>query len=280
MYISVKVSVKTVNAEKRFIYHQHNWLPYAISHILLHVLLMLGHESVRVRTNYLAMKEVDVDGHNFCPTDTKLDQERRQPESTLTYSLELPPPLPPRPGRGNVVYPNKPLVRPTVRMKALDWNRIILQRPGKTRASTLLSVPSPGTEHLACFWEWTYIDLIYSFLSGDELDRVPTTSTIWHSMLEPKIDNEEVERFVMESLLKFNKSSSIQRDFDIMVFFAWYARVPIILIVRVFDFYRLFRQQDGTTSNGMSLYSDVIAQRGKTKHQVLYLRCSPGSVSV
>lgn len=99
-------------------------------------------------------------------------------------------------------------------------------------------------------------------------------------MLEPKIDNEEVERFVMESLLKFNKSSSIQRDFDIMVFFAWYARVPIILIVRVFDFYRLFRQQDGTTSNGMSLYSDVIAQRGKTKHQVLYLRCSPGSVSV
>lgn len=91
MYISVKVSDKTVNAEKRFIYHQHNWLPYAISHILLHVLLMLGHESVRVRTNYLAMKEVDVDEHNFCPTDTKLDQERRQPESTLTYSLELPP---------------------------------------------------------------------------------------------------------------------------------------------------------------------------------------------
>lgn len=121
--------------------------------------------------------------------DTKLDQERRQPESTLTYSLELPPPLPPRPGRGNVVYPNKPLVRPTVRMKALDWNRIILQRP------------------------------------GDEPDRTPTTSTIWHSMLEPKIDNEEVER--------------------------------------------LFRQQDGTTSNGVSLYSDVIAQRGKTKHQLV-----------
>lgn len=101
---------------------------------------------MRVKLEFRPMKEVDVDGHNFCLTDTKLDQERRQPESTLTYSLELPPPLPPRPGRGNVVYPNKPLVRPTVRMKALDWNRIILQRPGKTRATTFLSPCPRSTE--------------------------------------------------------------------------------------------------------------------------------------
>jgi hypothetical protein len=67
-----------------------------------------------------------------CFIDTKLDQERRQPETTLTYSLELPPPLPPRPGRGNIVYPNKPLVRPSVKMKALDWNRIILKRSSES----------------------------------------------------------------------------------------------------------------------------------------------------
>ena len=67
---------------------------------------------------------------SFCNTDTKLEQDRKQPESTLAYSLELPPPLPPRPGRGNVVYPNKPLIRPSVKMKDLDWNRIILQRAG------------------------------------------------------------------------------------------------------------------------------------------------------
>ncbi|XP_048752362.1 uncharacterized protein LOC125663952 isoform X4 [Ostrea edulis] len=121
--------------------------------------------------------------------DTKLDQERRQPETTLTYSLELPPPLPPRPGRGNIVYPNKPLVRPTVKMKALDWNRIILNR------------------------------------SGDDSVRSTVCNTIWHSMLEPKIDNEEVER--------------------------------------------LFQQQEGTNMDGMTLYSDIISQRGKTKHQLV-----------
>ncbi|XP_062597329.1 uncharacterized protein LOC134258764 isoform X1 [Saccostrea cucullata] len=121
--------------------------------------------------------------------DTKLDQDRKQPESTLAYSLELPPPLPPRPGRGNVVYPNKPLIRPSVKMKDLDWNRIILQR------------------------------------AGDDADRNATSNTIWHSMLEPKIDNEEVER--------------------------------------------LFRQQEGTNMDGMTLYSDVISQRGKTKHQLV-----------
>lgn len=38
-------------------------------------------------------------------------------------------------------------------LKALDWNRIILQRPGKT-----FHIPLPmslvlGLNHLACFWE-------------------------------------------------------------------------------------------------------------------------------
>lgn len=64
-----------------------------------------------------------------------------------------------------------------------------------------------GEGYLVCFLEWIYIDLIFLFFLGDELDRNFIISIIWYSMLEFKIDNEEVERFVMECF--FSKLFSI-----------------------------------------------------------------------
>lgn len=103
----------------------------------------VSHKTSRTFSVLGWVQRVDSD---FYYSDTKLEQEKRQRESTLSYSLELPPPLPPRPGRGNVVYPNKPLIRPSVRMKSLEWNRIILQRPGQ------LSVLASHSEALTCLF--------------------------------------------------------------------------------------------------------------------------------
>lgn len=129
---------------------------------------------------------------HFCIIDTKLDQERRQPETTLTYSLEIPPPLPPRPGRGNIVYPNKPLVRPTVKMKALDWNRIILNRSGE--AFDVYFDSCSDITIILLLRRKVQIKHRCICHLGDDSVRSTVCNTIWHSMLEPKIDNEEVER--------------------------------------------------------------------------------------
>ncbi|KAK3085892.1 hypothetical protein FSP39_010094, partial [Pinctada imbricata] len=89
----------------------------------------------------------------------RLDQDSRTTQEGATafeFDPEgvVPPPLPPRPGRGNKVYPNKPIIRPSLKMKPLEWSRIILRDSG-----------------------------------GDG-----SVTSIWHAMLEPKIDTEEVER--------------------------------------------------------------------------------------
>ncbi|XP_069113506.1 formin-J-like isoform X2 [Argopecten irradians] len=83
----------------------------------------------------------------------RLEQERRQATAALGGEPELPPPLPPRPGRTNKVYPNKPIIHPKVKMKPLDWSRIIVKDAGEG-----------------------------------------TSSTIWHTMVEPKLEAEEAER--------------------------------------------------------------------------------------
>ena len=53
-----------------------------------------------------------------------------RPEKKQTVSIPggfAPPPLPPRPVKGNKVYPNKPILHPNCKMKHLDWSRIILK---------------------------------------------------------------------------------------------------------------------------------------------------------
>ncbi|XP_021347830.1 uncharacterized protein LOC110446827 isoform X2 [Mizuhopecten yessoensis] len=84
---------------------------------------------------------------------SRLEQERRNATAPLGSDTEIPPPLPPRPGRTNKVYPNKPIIHPKVKMKPLDWTRIIIK---------------------------------------DTSEGTP--STIWHTMVEPKLEAEEAER--------------------------------------------------------------------------------------
>lgn len=85
---------------------------------------------------------------------SKIEQERKQTTvATPGTEQEQPPPLPPRPGRGTRLYPNKPIVQTQAKMTTLPWSRVILKDDGKEEQTT-----------------------------------------IWHSMMEPKIDTEEVER--------------------------------------------------------------------------------------
>ncbi|KAL4234127.1 Fmn2p [Mactra antiquata] len=83
---------------------------------------------------------------------TSKGETERKPLSNGN-GLDNPPPLPPRPGRGSRLNPNKPLIQTDANMKQLPWSRIILK--------------------------------------DDSLDE-PTT--IWHTMMEPKIDPEDIER--------------------------------------------------------------------------------------
>ncbi|ESO82282.1 hypothetical protein LOTGIDRAFT_237086 [Lottia gigantea] len=83
---------------------------------------------------------------------SKLDEERKE-AGLFGADGDDPPPLPPRPVRGNKIYPNKPIVHTGVIMKHLPWSRIIVNEEG---------------------------------------ENGPTS--IWQSMMEPKIDVEELER--------------------------------------------------------------------------------------
>lgn len=78
-------------------------------------------------------------------------QEKKQ--GGLISGGFAPPPLPPRPGKGNKVYPNKPIIHPKCKLKHLDWSRIILKDGSQS-----------------------------------------SLTTVWHTMAEPKIDVEELEK--------------------------------------------------------------------------------------
>ncbi|CAL1546927.1 unnamed protein product [Lymnaea stagnalis] len=82
--------------------------------------------------------------------DKDLDMKKLTP---VSETEQVPPPLPPRPGRGTKVYPNKPIMHTSVPMKPLSWSRIILEDTG-----------------------------------------VDSSNTIWHGMIEPKINTDELER--------------------------------------------------------------------------------------
>ncbi|CAG5124885.1 unnamed protein product [Candidula unifasciata] len=72
-------------------------------------------------------------------------------DSTNSESDRVPPPLPPRPGKGSRVYPNKPIIRTDVTMKSLPWSRIILESNGGKQSNTIwhgMTEPRIDTEEL------------------------------------------------------------------------------------------------------------------------------------
>ncbi|KAK6983501.1 formin-J-like isoform X2 [Biomphalaria glabrata] len=60
--------------------------------------------------------------------DKDLDVKKLTPVSEVE---QVPPPLPPRPGRGTRVYPNKPIMHTGVSLRPLPWSRIILEENGE-----------------------------------------------------------------------------------------------------------------------------------------------------
>ena len=61
----------------------------------------------------------------FC-ADAKPDHDRKA-LGTIGNGVDAPPPLPPRPGRGSRLNPNKPYIQTDAKMKSLSWSRIILK---------------------------------------------------------------------------------------------------------------------------------------------------------
>ena len=62
---------------------------------------------------------------------SKIELERKQTTSAVPGTeLDQPPPLPPRPGRGNRPYPSKPIVQTQAKMTTLPWTRVILKDDG------------------------------------------------------------------------------------------------------------------------------------------------------
>ncbi|KAK3578979.1 hypothetical protein CHS0354_034773 [Potamilus streckersoni] len=85
---------------------------------------------------------------------SKMEYERKQSAAQI-QDPDVPPPLPPRPGRGGShLYPSKPIIHTRAKMRPLSWTRVILT----------------------------------------DNDTEGVRSTIWHTMTEPKLDYEEIER--------------------------------------------------------------------------------------
>lgn len=61
----------------------------------------------------------------------KSDADRKAPSAVTGSDVDHPPPLPPRPGRGNRLNPNKPFIQTTAKMKTFPWTRIILRDDSK-----------------------------------------------------------------------------------------------------------------------------------------------------
>nr|KAG5688504.1 hypothetical protein BaRGS_011649 [Batillaria attramentaria] len=142
---------------------------------------------------------------NIIASGTKFDDAEKKPPSN-TGDGDVPPPLPPRPGRGGRIYPNKPIIHTRTRMKALTWNRIILGESGRRGGGPqtfgviqLSGLAVPGYyDHkkrsgarafksaTSCLWN----NLPAHLKSGSEGNQ----STVWHGMVEPKLDTDELER--------------------------------------------------------------------------------------
>lgn len=68
------------------------------------------------------------------------DNDKKTVVSSSGVQVDVPPPLPPRPDRRGRIYPNKPIVHPRVRMRALVWSRIILGDSGEYKLYNKITV--------------------------------------------------------------------------------------------------------------------------------------------
>ncbi|XP_076111914.1 uncharacterized protein LOC143080114 isoform X2 [Mytilus galloprovincialis] len=78
------------------------------------------------------------------------NKQDKKPLGSTTGGF-VPPPLPPRPTKGNKVYPNKPIIHPKCKMKHLDWSRIILKDGSHNSLTTLwhnMAEPKIDTDEL------------------------------------------------------------------------------------------------------------------------------------
>jgi hypothetical protein len=67
----------------------------------------------------------------FLAADAKADADRKLSSAITGNDVDNPPPLPPRPGRGNRLNPNKPIIQTDAKMKPFPWTRIILRDDSK-----------------------------------------------------------------------------------------------------------------------------------------------------
>ncbi|KAH9509487.1 hypothetical protein Btru_046011 [Bulinus truncatus] len=72
--------------------------------------------------------------------DKDLDVKKLTPVSEVE---QTPPPLPPRPGRGTRVYPNKPIMHTSVSLRPLPWSRIILDENGEVTSTIWHGMTEP-----------------------------------------------------------------------------------------------------------------------------------------
>lgn len=100
---------------------------------------------------------------------SKTDNDNKSVSALIGSDADKPPILPPRPGRGCKLNPNKPQIQTDVKMKPLQWTRILLK---------------------------------------DESEH----TTIWHTMMEPKIDAEEIERLFSCPLTSPTDSATLYDD--------------------------------------------------------------------
>ncbi|XP_060567218.1 formin-J-like isoform X3 [Ruditapes philippinarum] len=103
--------------------------------------------------------------------NAKADADRKLSSAITGNDVDNPPPLPPRPGRGNRLNPNKPIIQTDAKMKPFPWTRIILRD-----------------------------------------DSTDEQTTIWHTMMEPKLDPEEIERLFSTQVVSQTDGATLYDD--------------------------------------------------------------------
>ncbi|XP_053401162.1 uncharacterized protein LOC123549584 isoform X2 [Mercenaria mercenaria] len=103
--------------------------------------------------------------------NAKAENDRKLSSAVTGNDVDNPPPLPPRPGRGNRLNPNKPFIQTDAKMKPFPWARIILRD-----------------------------------------DSTDEQTTIWHTMMEPKIDSEEIERLFSTQVVSQTDGATLYDD--------------------------------------------------------------------
>ncbi|KAK7114483.1 hypothetical protein V1264_000538 [Littorina saxatilis] len=134
---------------------------------------------------------------NIIASGTKLEDSEKK--GSVTGEGDVPPPLPPRPGRGGRIYPNKPIIHTRTRMKSLHWNRIILAETGTEGGQTTVWHGMPEAK-----FDTEQVDRLYSTLAESSNDDVTLLDDIYTIRGRPKhqllamFDAERSQRILTE----------------------------------------------------------------------------------